>query len=411
MKHPKEYIQAVASKFVDAKTRLPQVRDVPSLIEPFLTPVRVGYLLLGTVFIWFLASYIPSSQDDMLKYRCFGPGVSPFEMDPNTYSEWHRESPSPVKFSLNEEVVNSSDIHRIDLNKIQSTADAIKNKERVLILSPLRDAATYIPKYFELLSVLSYPHDLIDLGFLISDTTDETLSVLAVELERIQNGPNSFRHVNIFSKDFGFSLDNLDVEERHAYSAQAPRRKAMARARNYLLASALRPEHSWVMWRDVDIVDSPKTIIEDLIKHDTDIIVPNIWFHRMRDGKDIEGRFDYNSWVDTPKAVALANSLPKDTIIVEGYKEFDTGREYMCRLGNWRWDNHEELELDGIGGVNIVVKADVHRTGVNFPAYAFENQCETEGFAKMAKRAGYRVVGLPNYVVWHIDTDEKKAKN
>lgn len=45
--------------------------------------------------------------------------------------------------------------------------------------------------------------------------------------------------------------------------------------------------------------------------------------------------------------------------------------------------------------------------GINFPCYAFENQAETEGFAKMAKRAGYRVVGLPNYVVWHIDTDEK----
>lgn len=26
----------------------------------------------------------------------------------------------------------------------------------------------------------------------------------------------------------------------------------------------------------------------------------------------------------------------------------------------------------------------------------------------MAKRAGYEVVGLPNYVVWHIDTEEKK---
>jgi len=45
--------------------------------------------------------------------------------------------------------------------------------------------------------------------------------------------------------------------------------------------------------------------------------------------------------------------------------------------------------------------------GINFPAYAFENQAETEGFARMAKRAGYQVVGLPNYVVWHIDTEEK----
>jgi hypothetical protein len=45
--------------------------------------------------------------------------------------------------------------------------------------------------------------------------------------------------------------------------------------------------------------------------------------------------------------------------------------------------------------------------GINFPCYAFENQAETEGFAKMARRAGYEVIGLPNYVVWHIDTDEK----
>jgi hypothetical protein len=47
--------------------------------------------------------------------------------------------------------------------------------------------------------------------------------------------------------------------------------------------------------------------------------------------------------------------------------------------------------------------------GINFPSYAFENQAETEGFAMMAKRAGYQVVGLPNYVVWHIDTEEKKG--
>ena len=96
----------------------------------------------------------------------------------------------------------------------------------------------------------------------------------------------------------------------------------------------------------------------------------------------------------------------------------------MAKMGDWRHNKDEEIELDGIGGVNIIVKADVHRSGmhtlpkpirkllidslgINFPAYAFENQAETEGFAKMAKRAGYEVVGLPNYVVWHIDTDEK----
>ena len=103
-------------------------------------------------------------------------------------------------------------------------------------------------------------------------------------------------------------------------------------------------------------------------------------------------------------------------MLAEGYKEYDTGRTYMARMGDWRNNKDEEIELDGIGGVNILVKAEVHRSGerayefgldftdgvsgINFPCYAFENQAETEGFAKMAKRAGYQVVGLPNYVVW-----------
>lgn len=84
-----------------------------------------------------------------------------------------------------------------------------------------------------------------------------------------------------------------------------------------------------------------------------------------------------------------------------------TNRRYMALLGDQRADKDEEMPLDGIGGVNIIVKADVHRSGINFPCYAFENQAETEGFAKMAKSAGYGVYGLPNYVVWHIDTEEK----
>ena len=27
----------------------------------------------------------------------------------------------------------------------------------------------------------------------------------------------------------------------------------------------------------------------------------------------------------------------------------------------------------------------------------------------MANRAGYQVIGLPNYIVWHIDTEEKEG--
>lgn len=36
----------------------------------------------------------------------------------------------------------------------------------------------------------------------------------------------------------------------------------------------------------------------------------------------------------------------------------------MAKMGDWRQNKDEEVQLDGIGGVNIVVKADVHRSGM-----------------------------------------------
>lgn len=38
----------------------------------------------------------------------------------------------------------------------------------------------------------------------------------------------------------------------------------------------------------------------------------------------------------------------------------------MARMGNWRDNKDDEIKLDGIGGVNIMVKADVHRSGTFF---------------------------------------------
>lgn len=92
---------------------------------------------------------------------------------------------------------------------------------------------------------------------------------------------------------------------------------------------------------------------------------------------------DYNSWVESAKGRKLSAKLDKDIVLAEGmtvhprfyfaqprlilsmlgYKQYDTGRTYMARMGDWRENKDVELELDGIGGVNILVKADVHRSG------------------------------------------------
>jgi len=369
----------------------------------FITALVVVLLIYGVFFTHRYPTYYTHYPRN---------GGSPFLTDPNQDNEARGGGQTRVVFNYHQPVeVNALSIQHIDLNAIVSTGGAAQRHERVLILTPLRDAVKYLPKYFQLLEQLSYPHWLTDLAFLISDSQDETLAHLSLALDRIQQSDNPaipFASVQIITKDFGLTTSQ-NVEDRHAFEYQAPRRMAMARARNYLLTTALKAQHSWVYWRDVDIFDAPPSIIEDLISHNKDVIVPNVWFHRLdADGNDVEGRFDYNSWVDTAQTKKMLKKLSPDTVVVEGYKShFDTGRVYMAKMGDWRDDAKKEIHLDGIGGVSIVVKADVHRSGCNFPSYPFENQAETEGFGRMANRMGYEVVGLPNYVVWHIDTEEK----
>ena len=198
-------------------------------------------------------------------------------MSTNEMVSWNQHLQTPVLFNHHEALeINDSTISRVDLNPIKSTQRAVSNQERVLILTPLRDAGPYLNKYFDLLVELTYPHDLIDLGFLVGDSADDTMAILSSELDRVQKMPGNvpFHSATIVEKDFG-KVVNMDVQEKHGFAAQGPRRKAIGRARNYLLYSALKPEHSWVYWRDVDIVDSPKKIIEDFVAHDKDILVPS----------------------------------------------------------------------------------------------------------------------------------------
>lgn len=211
------------------------------------------------------------------RYVCWGPAKPPMEMSTNEWVSWNRHTQTPVLFNHHTPVeVNESTIQHVDLNSITSTPNAISNEERVLILTPLRDAGPYLETYFTLLSQLTYPHHLIDLGFIVGDTTDDTLSILASQLDYVQKRKDRvpFRSAMIVEKDFHFQLSQA-VEDRHTFAAQGPRRKNMGKARNYLLTTALKPEHAWVYWRDVDIVDSPAQIIEDFVAHNKDILVPS----------------------------------------------------------------------------------------------------------------------------------------
>lgn len=164
-----------------------------------------------------------------------------------------------------------------DLSNSVGSARGWEHEERVLMCAPLRDAESHLPMFFAHLHNYTYPHHLIDLAFLVSDSKDNTLNLLSQMLTDLQNDPDPkmpYGEISVIEKDFGQKV-NQDVESRHGFAAQASRRKLMAQARNWLLSAALRPTHSWVYWRDVDVETAPFTILEDLMRHNKDVIVPS----------------------------------------------------------------------------------------------------------------------------------------
>ena len=155
---------------------------------------------------------------------------------------------------------------------------------RILILTPVKNAATHLDRFYEMLRNVSYPPSLLSLGVLDSDSDDvpdaETLAAAAAAVDGGGGGgvpsgtlaallakgtrlvsERGWRRVAIARHDFGFTLAR---EARHGLQVQAARRAVLARSRNHLLSLALRDE-DWVVWIDVDLKWYPRDIFERLL--------------------------------------------------------------------------------------------------------------------------------------------------
>ncbi|ETN43180.1 uncharacterized protein HMPREF1541_02338 [Cyphellophora europaea CBS 101466] len=293
------------------------------------------------------------------------------------------------------------------LNNLTATPNPLLNNEKILILTPL---ARFYQEYWDNLLKLSYPHEHISLGFITPKTRDGDVATAALNeaIKITQSGPEPlrFQSVTILRQDFEGLIASQEEHERHALANQKARRAAMSRARNSLIFTTIGPSTSWVLWLDSDIIETPSTLIQDLTSHNKPIVVPNC-FQRYTDeesGKPAIRPYDYNSWQDSEVARRLAAQMNKDDVILEGYAEMPTYRTLMAMVSEKENGDPEKIiPLDGVGGTALMVKAEVHRDGAMFPPFAFYNLIETEGFAKMASRLGYKSWGLPNYLIYHYN--------
>jgi hypothetical protein len=243
----------------------------------------------------------------------------------------------------------------------------------VLILTPVKNALRYGETYFRNLRALSFPHAAISIGILESDSDDRTYWAFGRNMEKLES---EFRRVGIWKKDFGYRLPR--GEHRWAPQIQVVRRTILAKSRNHLLFRALDDEE-WVLWLDVDVVEYPPDIIERLLSVEKDIVQPNCV--REYGGTS----FDRNAWRDH-------------------------GRHHLHDLR----EEGELVPLDSVGGTMLLVRADVHRDGLIFPAFPYGvgnpkirrdnhwlGEIETEGLGIMAADAGVQCWGMPRLEIRH----------
>lgn len=304
-----------------------------------------------------------------------------------------------------DDLIPEGHIAHYDLNKLKSTSNALVNKERVLILTPMQ---TFHQQYWNNLLSLTYPRALIELGFIIPRTAsgDAALQKLESAVREVQTGKQDKRFAKItILRQASQSFDRLGEKDRHALEVQKERRAAMALARNELLFSTIAPHTSWILWLDADIVETPVTVIQDLTSHNKPVLAANVYqkFYDKDQKKESIRPYDFNNWAESEIGLKLAQQLGDNEIIVEGYSEIATYRPLMAHFYDANGATNSLMELDGVGGGCTLVKAEVHRDGAMFTNFPFYHLIETEAFAKMAKRLGYSVFGLPNYLVYHIE--------
>ena len=217
--------------------------------------------------------------------------------------------------------------------------------DNVLILTPVKDAAQWLPTYFASLARLTYPTEHLSLGFLESDSLDDTYAALEGRLPELRR---RYRRAGLWKRDFGFRIP--DRFHRWAPVFQIPRRVAISKSRNHLLFRALDDE-DWVLWLDVDVIEYPADILERLLATGRDIVQP----HCVREYGG--PTFDHNAWREQ-------------------------GRVHMQDLRG----GPDLVRLDAVGGTMLLGTV---------------GELDTEGLGMMARDMGYQCWGLPNLEIRH----------
>jgi hypothetical protein len=290
--------------------------------------------------------------------------------------------------------------------------DIDTDQNKIIIMSSIAHAGAYGDKrtfkdFLNVIQAIEFHKPSSSLGLLVG-TMEEYNKV--VEFLEEYNEADFFSRVVVVHAQFLEELYQGDHLMRHALKVQKERRRAISRARNFLITSSLQDE-TYTLSIDADVVEIPKDLLALFISSGKDIIVPRV-------GKWYNDNYDRNSWAgertepnesesqmmdkNDPELLYVPRPNGDKTKLMHDFQNDPANngtREFSARL-------------DSVGGAVLFLKSVIFRQGVMFPPFyligtkwaRFEGYdgIETEGLCYQARTIGYSCWGYPNVVALHV---------
>ncbi len=252
----------------------------------------------------------------------------------------------------------------------------------VAILTPCRNAAQDLERYFALVDALDYPGDSLHLRLLEGDSTDDTRRLAA---DGIAARAGRLASAGLLTLNTGFEQG---AGRRSRPAIQRDRRAAIAACRNRLMRAALDTRAGYVLFIDVDLAAIPPDTLKRALAFRAPILMANCLL------EDSEAVFDLNAFRYTrPITDRMARRYVRGGI-------YQPPRGYFREYPDFR-QGREIEPLHSVGGTFLLIRRDVAEAGVDFPEAPYQLHIETEGFALKAAEAGFGAFVAPQLVVRH----------
>ena len=276
--------------------------------------------------------------------------------------------------------------NKIDIELLQSPIPPAAFP-MITILIPVWNAETYIEDNFLQILALNYPKDRLHIAYGEADSSDRTSEIIAGIVRRYNTHFASVRSIKL-ARNGPVLERKLRWKAKYQYS----RRAGLAAARNDLLKAAMTPDTDWVLWLDVDVVSFPIDILDRLLAARAKIVTPNCVLQKSGASYDLNAFLE----IGQPFAVHYYRYMKHGL--------FQPPRDFWFRrhLSDLRY--LDRVPLHGVGCTMLLVQADVHRSGLDFPEIPYKNVLETEAFGYLARDLGITPIGLPNVEIFHTNS-------